>query len=41
MALNSIEIGLIACLFPEARIIFALRDPRDVCLSCFQQTFRP
>jgi tetratricopeptide (TPR) repeat protein len=41
VALNSIEIGLIACLFPEARIIFALRDPRDVCLSCFQQTFRP
>lgn len=41
VALNSIEIGLIASLFPEARILFALRDPRDVCLSCFQQTFRP
>jgi tetratricopeptide (TPR) repeat protein len=41
VALNSIEIGLIACLFPEARILFALRDPRDVCLSCFQQTFLP
>lgn len=41
VALNSIEIGLIASLFPEARILFALRDPRDVCLSCFQQSFRP
>ncbi|WP_026603559.1 tetratricopeptide repeat-containing sulfotransferase family protein [Methylomonas sp. 11b] len=41
VALNSIDIGLISCLFPEARIIFALRDPRDVCLSCFQQAFKP
>jgi hypothetical protein len=23
--------------FPEMKIIFALRDPRDVCLSCFMQ----
>jgi len=41
VALNSIDIGLISCVFPEARIIFALRDPRDVCLSCFQQAFKP
>ena len=41
VALNSIDIGLISCVFPEARIIFALRDPRDVCLSCFQQAFNP
>ncbi|CAD6881184.1 hypothetical protein [Methylomonas albis] len=41
VALNSIDIGLIACLFPEAKILFALRDPRDVCLSCFQQAFAP
>ncbi|MGY6277225.1 sulfotransferase [Methylomonas sp. MgM2] len=41
VALNSIDIGLIACLFPEAKIIFALRDPRDVCLSCFMQSFQP
>lgn len=38
-ALNSIEIGLISCLFPDAKIIFALRDPRDVCLSCAMQAF--
>jgi tetratricopeptide (TPR) repeat protein len=41
VALNSIDIGLISCVFPEARIVFALRDPRDVCLSCFQQAFKP
>jgi tetratricopeptide (TPR) repeat protein len=26
-----------ARLFPEARFLVALRDPRDVCLSCFMQ----
>ena len=40
-ALNSIDIGLINTLFPEARILFALRDPRDVCVSCFLQAFSP
>lgn len=39
VALNSIEVGLISCLFPEAKILFALRDPRDVCLSCASQSF--
>jgi len=32
--------GLVPALvrvFPEARILIALRDPRDVCLSCFMQ----
>lgn len=24
-------------MFPEVKVIFALRDPRDVCLSCFMQ----
>jgi tetratricopeptide (TPR) repeat protein len=39
LALNSIDAGFIAALFPEAKILFALRDPRDVALSCFQQAF--
>lgn len=39
LALNSIDAGFIATLFPEAKILFALRDPRDVALSCFQQAF--
>ena len=39
LPLNTILLGFIARLFPDARIIFAVRDPRDVCLSCFQQRF--
>ena len=27
--------------FPEIKFLVALRDPRDVCLSCFIQPFRP
>jgi tetratricopeptide (TPR) repeat protein len=39
VALNSIDAGFISTIFPEANILFALRDPRDVCLSCFMQPF--
>ena len=39
LPLNIIHLGFIARVFPEARILVALRDPRDVCLSCFTQTF--
>ncbi|MGR8930703.1 MAG: tetratricopeptide repeat-containing sulfotransferase family protein [Gammaproteobacteria bacterium] len=39
--MNSIDIGLINCIFPDAKLIFLLRDPRDVCLSCFMQTMIP
>jgi tetratricopeptide (TPR) repeat protein len=28
-------------IFPEAKFLIALRDPRDVCLSCFMQTLSP
>lgn len=38
-ALNTLNIELINTLFPDALVIFALRDPRDVCLSCFMQPF--
>jgi Flp pilus assembly protein TadD len=37
--LNTFNLPLIARLFPEARILFALRDPRDVVLSCFRRHF--
>ncbi len=39
--LNSIRLPLIAKLFPDARIVFCLRDPRDVVLSCFRRRFVP
>lgn len=37
--LNTVKLPLIARLFPEARILFAVRDPRDVVLSCFRRRF--
>jgi len=37
--LNVVDLGLIQRLFPRARLIFMLRDPRDACLSCFMQYF--
>jgi tetratricopeptide (TPR) repeat protein len=37
---NLINLGLIATLFPTARVILCRRDPRDNCLSCFFQWFR-
>ena len=37
--LNTFRLPLIFKLFPEARIIFAVRDPRDVVLSCFRRSF--
>jgi tetratricopeptide (TPR) repeat protein len=39
MPLNTILLPVIAKLFPDAKILFALRDPRDVVLSCFRRRF--
>ena len=39
MPLNTLFLPVLVRLFPAARFIFALRDPRDVVLSCFMQTF--
>jgi tetratricopeptide (TPR) repeat protein len=36
---NSRRLPLIAKLFPGARILFTIRDPRDVVLSCFRRSF--
>ena len=41
LPLNIVDLGLVARLFARAPIIVALRDPRDVVLSCFMQQFRP
>ena len=37
--MNSQHAPLIRKLFPDAKILFALRDPRDVVLSCFRRNF--
>ncbi len=39
--MNSVDIGFINVIFPDAKLIFLVRDPRDVCLSCFMQTMTP
>ncbi len=40
LPLNTVNLPLIWRLFPEAKIIFALRDPRDAVFSAFQQYFQ-
>jgi tetratricopeptide (TPR) repeat protein len=37
---NTVNLPLISRLFPSAKILFAIRDPRDVVLGCFRQLFR-
>jgi tetratricopeptide (TPR) repeat protein len=39
MPLSSALLPVIAKLFPNARVLFARRDPRDVVLSCFRRRF--
>ncbi len=38
--INFLYLGLIALLFPRARVIHCRRDPLDVCLSIYFQYFR-
>ena len=39
MPVGSMHLPLVAKLFPQAKILFARRDPRDVVLSCFRHAF--
>lgn len=39
LPLNIALLPLVARIFPDAQVLVALRDPRDVCLSCFMQSF--
>ncbi len=39
--MNTLDIGLINTIFPDAKILFLVRDPRDVCLSCLLQLMVP
>ncbi len=41
LPLNLVDLGLITRLFPEAKVLVLLRDPRDVCLSCIFNQFIP
>ena len=36
---NILLVGVIALLYPKARIIYSRRDPRDIALSCYFQYF--
>lgn len=40
MLQNFEHLGLIALLFPQARVIHCMRDPLDTCLSCYFMHFR-
>jgi tetratricopeptide (TPR) repeat protein len=40
LPLRIAQLGLVNRLFPDAPVIVALRDPRDVCLSNLRQRFR-
>jgi tetratricopeptide (TPR) repeat protein len=37
--MHTLKLPLIARLFPRAKILFAVRDPRDVVLGCFRRRF--
>ncbi|HEX5264538.1 MAG TPA: sulfotransferase, partial [Phenylobacterium sp.] len=37
---GTVDLPLVAKLFPDARILFAVRDPRDVTLSCLRNNFQ-
>lgn len=39
LPLRIVRMGTVNRLFPDAKVLVALRDPRDVCLSCFVQRF--
>lgn len=39
MPTNFLNLGLIARLFSNVRVVHCIRDPRDTCLSCYFQSF--
>jgi len=39
LPMHTFRLPLIAQLFPQARILFAIRDPRDVLFSAFRRSF--
>lgn len=41
LPLNIVDLLVVRRVFPEAKVLVMLRDPRDACLSAFAQTFQP
>ncbi|MCW5755285.1 MAG: sulfotransferase [Phycisphaeraceae bacterium] len=41
LPLNIARLAAVRRIFPEAKVLVAIRDPRDVVLSCFFQVFGP
>jgi len=39
--MNCIHLGLINCLFPDGKVVFMVRDPRDIMLECFLGSLEP
>lgn len=39
LPLHTARLPVLACVFPNARFVLPVRDPRDACLSCFMQNF--
>ncbi len=37
---GTVDLPLVSKLFPDAGVLFAIRDPRDVVLSCLRQAFQ-
>ncbi|MCK5359069.1 MAG: sulfotransferase, partial [Gammaproteobacteria bacterium] len=40
LPINIIDLGFVAKVFPDAHILVAIRDPRDISLSCYMQAFQ-
>ena len=41
LPLTIMHLPLVCRLFPRARVVVALRDPRDICVSCLMQVMTP
>jgi Flp pilus assembly protein TadD len=40
-AMATVDLGLINVIFPDAKVVFVMRDPRDICVSCYMQLMVP
>lgn len=40
-AMATVDLGLINVVFPDAKVVFVMRDPRDICVNCYMQLMVP